>query len=153
MAMVSPTRRLLFSAAPAICCFVIVLAPQKSLAWSFQRQDDLIVATEVKGEWSAYYSGTKNEAVFCIVGPYKVVPEADYAMKLRVGAGKWLEGNWTAYDHETLCEMNTKTAHGLVGALVKHGSLEFGIYIDEAFHSFQVTNDDWLRVMGGNWNP
>ncbi len=112
-------------------------------AWQFQKQGDVLVATELVGEWGTYFSGNKQEAVFCFTGPFRVKKAQTYTAKLKVGSGKWFDAPLTAYDDETLCTIETKKALGLVGAITSHGSLGFGLTIGDQFKHVIFYAKEW----------
>lgn len=95
--------------------------------WSFKNIGEVTVISQQKGEWAAYFSGNRAEAVFCFVGPMTVVAEEVQTVKLKFGTGPWFDAPLVGYDHETLCAMDTKKARGLFGALVVHGTMSFSI--------------------------
>lgn len=123
--------------------FVLLACSGVAQAWQFQKQGDILVATEVIGEWGTYFSGNKQEAVFCFTGPFRVKKDQAYTAKLKVGSGKWFDAPLTAYDEETLCTFETKKALGLVGAITSHGSLGFGLTIGDQFKHVIFYAKEW----------
>lgn len=119
----------------------------RSMAWQFYKQGDLLVATEVVAEWGTYFSGNKQEAVFCFTGPFRVKKDQTYTAKLKVGSGKWFDAPLTAYDYETLCTFETKKALGLVGAITSHGSLGFGLNIGDQFKHVVFYAKEWREYL------
>lgn len=105
--------------------------------WSVSKVGDITVISQQKEEWGVYFSGSRSEAVFCFVGPMIVAAEKITTVKLKVGEGPWFDAPLVGHDHETLCVMETKKAIGLLGAMVAHGKMSFGIKDQGVFKSVE----------------
>ena len=96
------------------------------------KETTLIIINTV-GSWSAWYSESDAETLFCFLGPFLVEPTKTYSVRFKFGNGNWFEEDLTANLEDTLCIDSDKTARGMLGAIGQQGNVAFGLFVGGEF--------------------